>query len=150
MGMFDIFGSSSDVNRLGQNMSTDSNAGILPQLQGFDNGLGFENFKMPGFAAEEGGFFGSLGDIFKSKGFGQGVSAFSTLANIYGGFKSLGLAEDQFDFQKSAFNKNFEAQKKDYENTLKDRWTARNASASSRDQSFPGMDQWLSNRTIGS
>lgn len=126
-----------------------------PQNSGFGSqGLNFEPFKMPGasFAQQEGGFFGEgigkIGDVLGSEQFGQGVSAFSTLANIYGGFKSLGLAKDQFRFNKKAFNLNFNAQAQDYENTLKDRWAARNASAEARGQSYTGMNEWLSGRTI--
>lgn len=95
-----------------------------------------------------GGFFGKMGDIFGGEKFGKAVGGFSALANLYGGFKSLGLAKDQFGFQKDVFNKNYAAQRKDYENTLKDRWTARNASAASRGQSFQSMDQWVGARNI--
>jgi len=96
-----------------------------------------------------GGLFGQLGNLFKSEGFQSGVSGFSQLANIYSGFKALGLAKDTLSFQKSAFNKNFNAQVKDYENTLKDRWTARNASAASRGQSFESLGSFLNDRKIG-
>jgi hypothetical protein len=82
------------------------------------------------------------------EGIGQGVSAFANLANIYAGFKSLGLAKDQLQFSKSSFNKNFNAQAQSYNNELKDRWTARNASAQARGQSYESMDSWLSGRQI--
>lgn len=39
------------------------------------------------------------------------LNAGSSAFNAYTGFKQLGLAEDTFDFQKEAFNKNYGAQK---------------------------------------
>lgn len=118
---------------------------------GFNFGSGNLGFEKEGNFFDifkDGGKLGKIGDIFTSEKFGKGLGAFSSLAEIYGGFKSLGLASDQFKFQKEAFNKNFGAQVKDYENTLKDRWAARNASASSRGTSFQGMDQWVASRAI--
>lgn len=91
------------------------------------------------------GWFDKIGGM---QGIGQGVSAFANLANIYAGFKSLGLAKDQFQFSKSSFNKNFNAQAQSYNNELKDRWTARNASAQARGQSYESMDSWMSGRKI--
>ena len=69
------------------------------------------------------------------EGLNSGISAFGNLANIYMGFKSLGLANDQLDFAKSSFNKNFNAQAKSYNNELKDRWEARTAGAAARGRS---------------
>lgn len=46
----------------------------------------------------------------------QGLGAVS---NIYFGLKGLDLAEDQFDFQKESFNKNFEANKKAFNNAVR-------------------------------
>lgn len=89
-----------------------------------------------------------IGGILGSEGFNTGVSAFGDLMSIYTGFKSLGLAKDQFKFQKKAWNKNYDAQAKDYENNLKDRWAARNASAAARGQSYEGMDSWVNSRKI--
>jgi len=120
-------------------------------------GFGSTNFNplsMPGRsftadpAGKTGSLFDKLGSILGSEKFGTGLSAFGNLASIYSGFKSLGLAKDQFQFQKDAFNQNFAAQRKDYENTLKDRWTARSASAASRGNTFEGMDQWVASRNI--
>lgn len=81
---------------------------------------------------------------------GQGVNAFSSLANIYAGFKAMKLAKSKFRFQKDAWNKNYNAQVKDYDNTLKDRWTARNASAQLNNRSFESMGSWVGSRAIGS
>lgn len=53
---------------------------------------------------------GILNPIFK------GIGAVS---NIYFGLKGLSLAEDQFDFQKEAFEKNFAANKKAFNNAVR-------------------------------
>lgn len=106
------------------------------------SGSGFGTSQQPSWMSRVGGFMGS-------EGFQNGVSAFSTLANMYTGFKSLGLAKDQLNFQKKAWNKNYEAQLKDYENNLRDRWISRNTAAGHRGQSFMGMNEWVSGRTPG-
>lgn len=95
-----------------------------------------------------GGLFSTIFGTLGSQGFQNGLSAFGNLANIYAGFKSLGLAEDQLDFAKSSFNRNFEASAKAYNNELKDQWEARTAGAAARGRSYEGMDTWLSGRTI--
>lgn len=95
-----------------------------------------------------GGLFGKIFGTLGSEGFQSGVSAFGNLANIYAGFKSLGLAEDQLDFAKSSFNRNFSAQAKSYNNELKDRWEARQAGASARGRNYETMGSWLQGRTI--
>lgn len=87
-------------------------------------------------------FTGKLGAV------GTGISAFSSLANIYAGFKAMKLAKSQFKFQKDAWNKNYNAQVKDYENTLRDRWTARDASAQLNNRQFSSMEDWMSPRQI--
>lgn len=56
-----------------------------------------------------------------------GIAAGTGLANAFLGMKQFGLAEDQFDFQKKAFNKNFEVQKNLTNSNLSDRQNARNA-----------------------
>jgi len=77
---------------------------------------------------------------------GQGVSAFSTLAEIYAGFKGMKLAKDQFKFQKSAWNQNFNAQVKDYNNQLQDQYAHRSAMAAANNRSFDTGGNWLSSR----
>jgi len=109
-------------------------------------GFGWGSGKSPNQDSK--GLFSQMGNLFGSEKFATGAGAFSTLASMYAGFKGLGLAKDTLNFQKGAFNKNFNASAKDYENTLKDRWTARNASAGARGQSFQGMDQWVGDRAI--
>lgn len=54
-----------------------------------------------------------------------GISALTGLGNAYMGMKQFGLAEDSLDFQKDAFSKNFEAQKRTTNAQLADRQRAR-------------------------
>jgi len=97
---------------------------------------------------QQDGLFSQIGNVLGSDNFSSGLGAFSTLANMYTGFKSLGLAKDQFRFQKQAFNKNFNASAKAFENQLRDKWAANNASAAARGNTFQDMDKWLASRTI--
>ena len=118
-----------------------SSVGAL-NIGGSGLNVGQSSFQQPG------GMFSKIGGVLGSQGFANGVGAFSTLASIYTGFKGLGLAKDQLNFQKSSFNKNFNASAKSYENQLKDKWGARSRAAASRGREFEGMDKWVSDRSI--
>ena len=111
-------------------------------------GAGVTNPTVSGFGSPPGGMFSKIGGVLGSPGFANGLGAFSTLASIYTGFKGLGLAKDQLNFQKSSFNKNFNASAKSYETNLKDRWAKRDRAARSRGREFEGMDKWVSSRSI--
>lgn len=63
------------------------------------------------------------------------ISGLTSIANGYLGMKQLGLAQDQFNFQKDAFNKNWEAKKATTNSALEDRQRARVASNSGAYQS---------------
>jgi hypothetical protein len=78
----------------------------------------------------------------------QGLGAFGNLASLYSGFKALSLQKKQFKFAKDAWNKNYANQVKDYENSLKDRWTARNAGANARGRGFESMGSWVGSRAL--
>jgi len=82
------------------------------------------------------GPFGGLDLPDKFSVINSGVGAFSTLANMYAGFKALGLQKDQFNFQKEAFSKNFGANAKAFNNEVKDRGISRQASRGARGGSF--------------
>lgn len=81
-------------------------------------------------------------------GWGNVMGGLNALFSMYSGWKSMGLAEDQLDLQKTMFNKNYAAQRKDYENSLRDRWAARNASAQLNGRTFEGEQQFLDKRNI--
>lgn len=94
------------------------------------------------------GFWKQLGNILGSDKFTTGMSAFGNLAGIYTGFKSLGLAEDQLDFSKYSFSKNFNAQAQTYNNTLRDQWASRSAAAANRGEKYEAMNSWMEPRQI--
>lgn len=56
-----------------------------------------------------------------------GLGALNIGMGIYSGLKQLGLAEDQFNFTKDAFNTNLANSIKSYNNALEDRARARYA-----------------------
>jgi len=95
-----------------------------------------------------GGTFGDLDFRGKIGAIGTGFQAFSSLANIYAGFKAIKLQKDQFKFQKEAFNKNFAAQAKSFENELRDRFAARSASAQVNNRDFQSLSTFLDQRAI--
>ena len=71
----------------------------------------------------------TLGDGTKVNGWGApAIGAASALMNGYLGMQNYGLAKDQFNFQKDAFNKNWAAQSKLTNASLSDRQAARVAS----------------------
>ena len=78
----------------------------------------------------------------------QGLGAFSNLASLYAGFKALSLQKKQFEFAKDSWNKNYANQVKDYENTLKDRWAARNAWAQNNGRTYESMASWVGSRAL--
>lgn len=63
------------------------------------------------------------------------ISGLTSIANGYLAMKQLGLAQDQFNFQKDAFNKNWAAKKATTNSALEDRQRARVASNSGAYQS---------------
>ena len=78
----------------------------------------------------------------------QGLGAFSNLASLYSGFKALSLQTKQFKVARDAWNKNYENQVKYYENSLRDRWTARAAGAKARGRGFESMASWVGSRAL--
>lgn len=78
----------------------------------------------------------------------QGLGAFSNLASLYAGFKALSLQKKQFQFAKDAWNKNYGNQVKDYENTLRDQWSARRAGAGARGGSYQSLGGYLGDRAL--
>lgn len=78
----------------------------------------------------------------------QGLGAFSNLASLYAGFKALSLQKKQFQFAKDAWNKNYANQVKDYENTLRDQWAARRASAGARGGGYQSLGSYLGDRAL--
>ena len=92
--------------------------------------------------------YGQLGTLGKIGVISQGLGAFSNLASLYAGFKALSLQKKQFQFAKDAWNKNYANQVKDYENTLRDQWAARRASAGARGGGYPSLGSYLGDRAL--
>ena len=128
--------------------SINSNAGPmstqLPTFDSADPGLAMAG---QGIASQAGP---SLWERFKSlpwldsknaQGIGQqgilspAISGLTSISNGYLAMKQLGLAQDQFNFQKDAFNKNWAAKKATTNSALEDRQRARVASNSGAYQS---------------
>lgn len=72
-----------------------------------------------GTGGGEGGLFGNM---LGQDGWGNlALGGLKTGVGAYMGMKQLGMAKDQLDFQKKAFNKNFETQKQRTNTQLADR-----------------------------
>jgi len=83
--------------------------------------------------------FGAIGD---------GVDAFSSLAQIYAGFKAMKLNKEKFRFQKDAWNKGYQNEVKDYENNLKNRWEAQSSAHAARGIDYGTMDSYVNDRRL--
>jgi len=77
-----------------------------------------------------------------------GVEAATGIAEIWQGFKQAKLQKKQFNFTKEAWNKNYANQVKDYENALKDKWAARDASARLNHREFQSLNTYLGDRSL--
>ena len=99
---------------------------------------------------------GSWGDWLKSSGLvgstdakgiktdgllGAGLGIAQGLGSAYMGLKQYGLAKDQLAFQKSAYNKNYAAQRQSTNTDLADRQAARVAANSSYESVGSYMDK---------
>ena len=72
------------------------------------------------------GFLGNTQNGVTTQGWGiPAIQAVGGLANSWLGFQQLGLAEDQFKFQKDAFKQNFNQQAQTINTQLEDRQRAR-------------------------
>ncbi|MFP3645223.1 hypothetical protein [Paraburkholderia sp. SIMBA_054] len=90
---------------------------------------------------------GSLPGMPSSAGIGMnlptlqlGLSGLSTLANLYTGLKSLGLAQDQFSFNKDMTQKNYANSVASYNTALTDKANAR---AVTEGQSTAARDAYI-------
>lgn len=69
----------------------------------------------------------------------------NTLLNGYMGFKQLGMAKDQLDFQKKAFQKNYEAQRSQINTQLRDRQKRRHYE---RPDIYKSPDEYMANNGV--
>jgi hypothetical protein len=86
---------------------------------------GFGGFASSTGSNAPGGIFGNTGLGMNIPTLQLGFQGLSSLANLYGGLKSLGLAQNQFDFQKQMTQKNYANSVASYNTALTDKATAR-------------------------
>ena len=84
----------------------------------------------------------------KMSAIGQGVQAFATLAGLYTGYKGLQYQKKQFNFTKSAWNKNFAAQLGAYDNALRDNYEKYRAGNSYFGNPVQSEQDWMSQRSL--
>jgi hypothetical protein len=108
--------------------------GLGVNAPGEFNSLSSFGMSSPTLGANSGGFNLPAGNAPAAGGLGMniptlqlGLGGVSTLANLYSGLKALGLAQDQFDFQKQFAQKNLVNSTTSYNTALTDRATARGA-----------------------
>ena len=69
----------------------------------------------------------------------QGIGAFTSLAQIYGMFQSLGLQKKAFKFAQEGTKRNFNAQATAYNDAVASKETARRASTADRGQDYSSL-----------
>lgn len=95
-------------------------SGNLTGLGGTFNSLGRANISQP----KSNGLWGIEG-LTPMNALGLGLGLFQGVSGLIGGNKELRMARDALNFQKDAFNKNFENQRKLTNASLEDRQRAR-------------------------
>jgi hypothetical protein len=73
------------------------------------------------------------------QGISQGLGAFTSLAQIYGMFQSLGLQKKAFKFAQEGTKRNFNAQATAYNEAVASKETARHAYADANNQDYGSM-----------
>lgn len=109
--------------------------------------LGDVNSIMPpmpgaGGAGGQGGFLSGIGGL---DGIGTILGGLGDLGQIFASMKSLKLAQDQFDFNKDAYNTNVENQTQTYNTSLEDRIRAR---YKTEGRSAADVDSYLSKNRL--
>jgi hypothetical protein len=95
----------------------------MPQFGGFG---GFGQPSAPGMDLSQ-----TLGGI------GQGLTAFSSLANLYGMFKNLSFQKKAFRFAQEGTKRNFNANAQAFNNEIDDQYTNRAAMAKANNWAVP-------------
>lgn len=94
--------------------------------------------KIPAGKTGLAGLFGNgdgfLGSDVNTADLQLGIGGLQTLGNLWGGFKSLGLAEKQFDFSKMIAEKNLNNSTQSYNTALEDRINSRAVAQGMSDQ----------------
>jgi len=93
------------------------------------------NYGLPGGGAAAGSTFGP--ELFQ--GISQGLGAFTSLAQIYGMFQSLGLQKKAFKFAQEGTKRNFNAEATAFNEAVASKETARHASAAVNGQDYNSL-----------
>lgn len=136
MGNQDYFGLGSNPQPAQMNFADPSSNGLVNPMQGF---------QMPSFGADGAGSTDWLKGLSDNSGMiNLGIGGLSTLGNLWGGMKSLGLANKQFDFTKMMAEKNLNNQTQSYNTALEDRINSRAES----EMSTPAKQAYLSKNSL--
>lgn len=122
-------------------------ANILSGTQNFNTQTPQMNYANVGGGGNPMSAFGNFWNN-NGQGIMGGLGAATGLMNLYSGFKALGMQEDQFDFQKEAWTKNYNNQVKDYENRIKDRWESKSNAAASRGKEYASLESYVADRKL--
>lgn len=82
------------------------------------------------------------------QGISQGLGAFTSLAQIYGMFQSLGLQKKAFKFAQEGTKRNFNAQATAYNDAVASKETARHAYAAANNQDYGSLYQYGTGQKI--
>jgi hypothetical protein len=121
-GNQNLFNSGSGAKPMGftpSGFGSNMGGGVLPgfNLYGQNNSNGLANLFGNGD--------GFLGSSLPTKDLQLGIGGLQTLGNLWGGFKSLGLANKQFDFSKMIAEKNLTNSTQSYNTALSDKINSR-------------------------
>lgn len=112
-------GDSAALSAIGDQINAQPGISIGNQLKGI----------LPGFLTDGSAFNKRLGDGTQVQGWGApALGALATMGSGFLAMKQYGLAKDQFNFQKNAYNQNYAAQRQATNAQLEDRQRARVAS----------------------
>lgn len=147
-------GGSSNSNPMGgidwfTNLPSDAQTNLLKNPENLKAlmstfGSGTDTGGLSMFGGDQGG--GLLGGV---------MGGLGTLGDLYGAYKSLGLMNDQLDFQKDAFNyqkqfaeREYQNRSKDMNRQLEDRQKARLSADPQRLQSYDSLDSYMSKHKV--
>lgn len=118
-----------------------NNFGWQAAPNGQQTGIQSAIYNKPTFNPDGTGIAGGL----NFEGIGNIMSGLGSVAQIFSSLKAMGLAEDQLDFQKSAFNTNLKNQTKSYNTALEDRTRSR---YHSEGRTSSDVDNYLAKHSI--
>lgn len=82
------------------------------------------------------------------QGIGQGLGAFTSLAQLYGMFKNLGFQKKAFKFAQEGTKRNFNAQAQGFNNEVENRHDAERTYAQSQGNDFESLASYSGRRSV--